>query len=107
MSRGRSPPARAPRARTPPRAREAPPGRPPPPSGPSRLRQPSGQQIVRGQILERMEARTELSHVYTVETRGWLAQREIAGGPRSRPGEVPREEPFGGPRAEPALGCDP
>ena len=66
-----------------------------------------GQQVVGGQVLERVEARAELGHLDTVEIVGRLAEREVAGGPRARPREVAREEPLGGPRAEAAQRGDP
>ena len=64
------------------------------------------QEVVRRQVLERMELRAELVHVDTVEIERRLAEHEVAGRPGVRPGEVAREEPLGGPRAEAALRGD-
>ena len=60
-----------------------------------------------GQVLERMQSRTEIGHSDTVEILGRLAERQVACGPGMRPGEVAREEPLGGPRAEAAHLRDP
>ncbi len=65
-----------------------------------------GQQVVRRQVLEGMKLRAELVHIDTVETLGRLAEREVAGRPGVRAGEVAREEPLGRPRAEAALRGD-
>ena len=91
---------RAPPARTPPRARGGPPRRPRSQDGSSRPGQPTREEVVRRQVLERMEARAELGHSDTVETLGRLAEREVAGRPGVRAGEVAGEEPLGRPRAE-------
>ena len=48
--------------------------------GRSRHRE-AGQEVVGGEILERVEARSELVHVGTVEEIDRLPQREVAGGP--------------------------
>ena len=53
-----------------------------------------------------MESRGELMHVDTVETECGLAEREVARGPRVTAGEVAREEPLRGPRAEASLRGD-
>jgi len=58
------------------------------------------------EILERIEAGTELGHLDTVEVPGSLAQHQVARGPRSRAGEVACEEPLRRPGAEPALPGD-
>ena len=66
------------------------------------------QQVVRDEILERVEALSDRSHVdLTIEGGHRLAQAEVAGRPGSRPGEMPGEEPVGSPLAEASLRGDP
>src|SRR3954466_14224643 len=61
-----------------------------------------------GEVLERVEALARLADVKaTIEARHRLAEREVAPRPRIRASEVPGEEPFGRPFAEPAQGDDP
>src|SRR5262249_14447992 len=71
----------------------------------------TGQQVVRGQVLERGKAVAEHAHLLdreqravTIERRDRLAQTEVARRPGLRPGEMAREVPVGGPLAEAANG---
>ena len=72
---------RAPRPRTPPRARGSASSAAVARRTFTAAREP-GQQVVRREILERVEARAELVHIDTVEELGRLAQREVARRPR-------------------------
>src|SRR5207237_4680823 len=60
------------------------------------------QEVVGGQVLERVEALARGAGVVElrVERRERLPQGEVARGPGRRPGEVPREEPVHGPLAD-------
>ena len=60
-------------------------------------------EVLGGEVLERIEAAAERVHIRTVEEMGRLAQDEVAGGPRTRTGEVAGEEPLGRPGAEAAY----
>src|SRR5205085_1929132 len=67
----------------------------------------TGEEVVRGQVLERGEAGAEHAHLLdrgqravTIERGYGLAQSEVARGPGVRPGEVAGEEPVGRPFAE-------
>src|SRR5262249_45372129 len=65
----------------------------------------AGQEIVRGQVLERCEPGADRAHVRvcTIECGDCLPQAEVAPRPRLRPREVTGEEPLGRPLADPAL----
>src|SRR6185437_3147489 len=53
-----------------------------------------GEEIVRGQVLEGLEARACGADVHvTIEREHGLAQREVTGGPGPRPAEIAGEEP--------------
>src|SRR6185437_5626726 len=66
------------------------------------------QEVVGGEILERVEARARLPDIEaTIEIRHRLAERQVAPRPRVRSREVPREKPLGRPLAEPAQRDDP
>ena len=85
----------------------------PRPASPSRIvirrhAQP-GEQVVRGQVLERLESRAHRAHLrgrergaVSVERLDRLAQAEVAGRPGARPREVAREEPVDRPLADAA-----
>src|SRR5206468_4654361 len=64
------------------------------------------QQVVGTQVLERLEALPEGADVagVRVEQLDGLAQPEVAGGPRARPGKMPRQVPVGRPLAQAANG---
>src|SRR3954469_1213959 len=66
------------------------------------------QQVVGGEILERVEALARLLDVEaTIEIRHRLAEGEVTPRPGVRPGEVPAEEPLRRPLAETPDGDDP
>jgi hypothetical protein len=48
---------------------------------PAATRTSGREQVVRREVLERVEARAELVHIDTVEQRGRLAERKVADGP--------------------------
>src|SRR5581483_7997247 len=108
----RPPRAPEPRPRAPPTARAGPAR--PQASRPGRSRPgdaAAGQQVVRGQVLERREGHPERSNLLdrdvvaaTIEERYRPAQAKVAGGPRLGTAEVTREVPVGGPLAEAADG---
>src|SRR5919197_6157702 len=66
----------------------------------------AAEKVVRGEVLKRLEARAEGTHVAGVWVKGGdcLAQPEITRRPRVRAGQMACEEPVGGPFAEPADG---
>src|SRR5262245_4416508 len=73
----------------------------------------AGEEVVRGQVLERVETVADCTDVVrrerpavAVETLDRLADAEVARGPGSRAREVPRQEPVGGPLADPGQFCE-
>jgi len=70
--------------------------------------QQAGEEVMRGQVLERGEALADHSHLLgregstsTIEARDGLARAEVSGGPRPGAGEVAGEEPVCRPLADP------
>ena len=68
----------------------------------------AGEEVVRGQVLERVEALAERAHLvgrqvaaFAVEARDRLAHAEVARRPGAGPREVAGEEPVGRPLADP------